>query len=305
MTIKFQCGCGQSLSVPDTMAGKTGKCPKCQKALKVPAPASSTATAAKPAAAAPVKSAAAPSKPAAKPAAAATAPSVKPAPKPAPAPAPMGIGGLLDEVGLKQKTGPVCPKCGADIKPGTVMCIGCGLNFATGEQTLGYAAQIQEEEFKNPFLREAAENMSREVVADVRRDKAGTPWWVLLSFLMGAMTLCGAGVIIVDGIFNEAPDPSTPMGRLQMIPVLTVLGITALLTANFINFFAHLSITIFGFRRSWGAGFGCLLVPMFDLIYGIMHWADNKAAVKAIFIAMFLGILGTILVVLNGMGAAG
>ena len=30
MPIKFKCSCGQVLSVPDKMAGKQGKCPKCK-----------------------------------------------------------------------------------------------------------------------------------------------------------------------------------------------------------------------------------------------------------------------------------
>jgi ribosomal protein L32 len=36
MAIKFKCSCGKSLSVPDKMAGKTGKCPACGKDMNVP-----------------------------------------------------------------------------------------------------------------------------------------------------------------------------------------------------------------------------------------------------------------------------
>jgi len=36
---------------------------------------------------------------------------------------------------------------------------------------------------------------------DLRRARAALPWWVLMSFLIGAMTLCAAGIVIVDGVF--------------------------------------------------------------------------------------------------------
>lgn len=35
-TIHFLCACGQKLSVPATMAGKSGKCPKCKRVVPVP-----------------------------------------------------------------------------------------------------------------------------------------------------------------------------------------------------------------------------------------------------------------------------
>ncbi len=72
MPIKLKCNCGQVLNVPEAMAGKTGKCPKCQAALRIPAAASATAAApatAKPAAAKPAAA------PAAKPAASKLLPS--------------------------------------------------------------------------------------------------------------------------------------------------------------------------------------------------------------------------------------
>ena len=37
MTIAFQCsGCGSALRVPDTMAGRRGKCPKCAAVNSIP-----------------------------------------------------------------------------------------------------------------------------------------------------------------------------------------------------------------------------------------------------------------------------
>jgi DNA-directed RNA polymerase subunit RPC12/RpoP len=37
MSIKFACGCGRAFAVPDTLAGKTTRCPTCQNKLVVPA----------------------------------------------------------------------------------------------------------------------------------------------------------------------------------------------------------------------------------------------------------------------------
>ena len=37
MAIAFKCDCGAAMSVPDTMAGKKGTCPKCKKAIVAPA----------------------------------------------------------------------------------------------------------------------------------------------------------------------------------------------------------------------------------------------------------------------------
>ncbi|MDX1926264.1 MAG: hypothetical protein SFV81_07095 [Pirellulaceae bacterium] len=275
MPIKLKCSCGQVLSVPDNLAGKTGKCPKCQNAIKIPhaAPAPATANAAAASVGAATKAPAAKAKPAAKPAAPMQVAAAQPTNK---------FDSLLDEVGLTKKTGPVCPKCGVGIRPGTVLCTGCGLNFETGEVATSFEAAAATFEFKNEFLQEAAHNMTRDVVMDERREKAGLPWWMLMSYLLGAVTLCAAGVVIVDGRFNEPAEAGTFLGNIQRLPVFVVLGVTAMLTGQFIHAFAHLSIVVFGFKQGWGPGFGCLLIPFFSYIYGIMHWADNRQALMAV-----------------------
>ncbi len=198
MPIKVQCSCGQVLAVPDDKAGKSGKCPKCQNLIQIPAAggqaagsgAAKTAPQAKAAGSAAVASSA--PKAAVKKVASAAATQVTTAPAPK-------LDSLFDEVGLKQKTGPCCPKCGASIATGAVICVQCGLNFESGEQALGYNVRIETQEFENEFLQEAASNMQRDVLMDERRDKSGVPWWMLLSYLFGAVTLMIAGIIIVDG----------------------------------------------------------------------------------------------------------
>ena len=75
---------------------------------------------------------------------------------------------------------------------------------------------------------------------------------------------------------------------------------TALLTGQFIHAFAHLSIVVFGFKQGIGPGFGCLLVPFFSYIYGIMHWADNKQAITAIITAIVTISAGIAMVIYGG-----
>ncbi len=282
MPIKFKCKCGQVLSVPSKMAGKQGKCPKCKNALKVPAP--------KPAAASKSPSAKA-AKPAAKPAAS------------APAPSPLGaMDDLLEDAGLVHKTGPVCKQCGVDIKPGTVVCTSCGLNFETGETVRGFNAQGEAgPEFENQYLQQASENMVRDVQMESRRDKSSMPWWVLMSYLIGTLTLCLAGVAIVDGQFGEPESEATFIGRVQRLAVFQVLGATALITGVAITTFAHMSICFFAFTRSVGQGFACLFLPLiYSIVYGAMNWKDNKAPVKAIISALVFIAFGVFLIIQGG-----
>lgn len=286
MAIKFKCTCGHVLSVPDNFAGKSGKCPHCQKQLKVPQPG------AKPGPAAQAKPAA--SKPAAsKPTSAKGAAPRRAAARPAPAPA-GHMDSLFDDVGLVKKTGPICPSCSADIKPGTVICTSCGFNLSTGEKMLGFnsAADGPGPEFKNLHLQEAADNMRREMVMDSRREKAAMPWWVLMSFLIGTITLCAAGIIIVDGIVADPAPESTFIGRLQRLPISVTLGITIGVTGLAMIVFAHLSICMFAFSQDVKQGLACFFLPLlYSVVYGIMSWTENKAPVKAIIMALvFLGV---------------
>lgn len=211
---------------------------------------------------------------------------------------------LLDDVGLKKRKGPMCPKCSADIRPGAVVCTNCGLNFELGEQLVGFDAQSQRPEFDNPFLQVASDNMMRDMAMDLRRDRSSMPWWVIMSYLIGAITLCVAGLVIVDGNFGEPAPEDTFMGGLQRLKVFTVLGMTVTITGLANIVFAHLSITYFGFTKSLGKGFGCFFLPiLFSFPYGIMNWTDNKAPVKAIMTAsLFIG-LGVFLII-SGDGFA-
>jgi hypothetical protein len=178
------------------------------------------------------------------------------------------------------------------------------LNFELGEQMVGFDALRERPEFDNAFLQEASDNMVRDLAMDLRRDRASMPWWVIMSFLIGAMTLCAAGIVIVDGNFGEPAPENTFIGGLQRLKVFTVLGMTATITGLAIVVFAHLSITFFGFTKSAAKGLACFFLPLlFSFPYGIMNWTDNKAPVKAIMTAiLFIG-FGVFLIV-SGDGFA-
>lgn len=266
MPIKFKCNsCQHVLTVPDNLAGKSGKCPKCQTALKVPVP----------------KAAAA---------AAPAAPAFDPR-----------MHSLLEEVGVVQKTGPICPSCQADIQPGVVVCINCGMNLQTGQKVVGYDAKIERPEFDNDHLNYAVNNMRRDAMIQERRDRAQMPWWVTAAFLIGAIVLCGAGVILVDGNFGTPAPENTTMGKLQRLPVLVVLGATIGITGVALAQFAHLSITIYGFQQQISKGFLCLLFPLlFSLPYGIMNWTNNKAPVKGFIMAMIFVSIGVAMILGGG-----
>ncbi|MCA9133878.1 MAG: hypothetical protein KDA45_12015 [Planctomycetales bacterium] len=301
MPIQLKCSCGHLLKVPDKFAGKTGKCPQCQKAIKIPAATSGSAKRPAGAAAAPAAGAKATS-PAASKVPAGKAPAGKGGSKAATAAqASDGWDALFDEVGLTKKSGPVCPKCAAGIKPGAVVCTQCGFQFESGENLVGFEATRERPEFDNPFLQEASNNMIRDSAMDLVRDRSAMPWWVLMSFLIGALTLCAAGVVIVDGKFGTPSGENTFIGKVQRLPVFTVLGATACITGFANVFFAHLSICVFAFTKSVWHGLGSFFVPLlYSIPFGIYSWTENKAPVKAIMTASIFIAFGVYLIIQGG-----
>jgi len=282
------------MAVPNTAAGKQGKCPKCQNVVRVPTPKSATGTS--PAAGA-SDSAASTKKPA-------SSASSKPVAKKTQAASgslASGIGSLLDDAGLVRKSGPTCPSCGVDLKPGVVLCVHCGYNLETKQSMKGYDAKVERPEFENETLQMAVDNMRRDKMVESRREKAAMPWWVLVSFLIGAIVLCGAGVVLIDANFGEPAPPETRMGRLQQLPVLVILGGTACLTAAVLSLFAHLSICAFGFEKKLWQGVACFFIPfLYSLPYGIMNWSENKAPVKGLMVAAGVAGAGIFMVMYAG-----
>ena len=166
MPIRLNCSCGKSLAVKDEFAGKTVKCPGCQKGLKVPAASSPTAKAAA-------------AKPAASPAA---APAMAAQASAAPA---GGLDDLFAEEGFAQQTGPVCPSCGKALKsPNAVLCTHCGVNLQTGQRMMSAQQASQASGSLGHYqLDEAVRNMKADAELQDRTSNAGMPWWFLLIML--------------------------------------------------------------------------------------------------------------------------
>ncbi len=142
MPIRVQCQCGQSLNVPDQMAGKSGKCPKCSAVIKIPA--------ASPATAQPTPNPGAAKGKTEKLKATAAAPSKK------------GMDDLFDQVGLVKKTGTFCPNCDAPLAQGAALCVKCGFHMESGKRLSEHETESSRQEFNNMHLNEAAVMMKRE-----------------------------------------------------------------------------------------------------------------------------------------------
>jgi hypothetical protein len=179
--MQVKCDCGKTLNVPDTLAGKSARCPGCSKVFKVPGAAAAAAPMGKlqfecgcgKKLSAPVSAAgrkiACPgcSKEliVPKPAGGAGASAAKPASKPA-APPPKAAGD--DDLSLDDAPPPAdppkaappaepepakeeggmygvattkCPSCKAELEAGSQFCTGCGTNISTGTKVNGAVAQ--------------------------------------------------------------------------------------------------------------------------------------------------------------------
>ena len=182
MPIKVQCACGKAFAAKDELAGKTVKCPGCQKPLKIPGDG------------APAKS---PAKPASKPAAKQASASAGAKPS---APSSLGgMGNLFDEAGMQAAAkGTIpCPGCSEPLEPEVVVCIKCGYNMKLGRRmqtmkvgseaggNIGHGAVAQD------LLDKAAQTMDEDAAAEATKTTEGLPWWaylVLLILLIGLAT---------------------------------------------------------------------------------------------------------------------
>jgi len=192
MAIKVQCSCGKAFAAKDELAGKTVKCPGCQKPLKIPGASAPAKPGGKPDAA----------KAAAGKASAGTSPSKAASAKPsgddddyslsAEEPAPRPKSDLFDEVGLKAapKGTMPCPGCSEPLPQEAVVCVKCGYNMKLGRKmktmstggesagSVGHGAVAQD------LLDKAAETIEGDEEAEASKGKEGMPWWVYLLILI-------------------------------------------------------------------------------------------------------------------------
>jgi hypothetical protein len=263
MPIAVQCSCGQRLNVPDNLAGKQGKCPKCQQLLKIPL-------------------ANAPAAPASSPKA-----SRAPAPMQAQAPDP-GLASLLEEAGVGKKSGPTCPRCETPIARGAVLCTKCGLNFSTGEQMRGHEANSAGG-FGNLYLDEAVENMKRDDKMSEVHHKVGMPWYVM-AMLFVMVLVGGAGaVIITDSQLMGQQPPDTFIGWIQQYSLSMLLGVVVGISAIMLNLSAVVVVLIHAFSNSAAQGLMVMFLPFYIFVYQVMNWEELKGSFISLCLASVLG----------------
>lgn len=198
MPIKVQCACGKAFAAKDELAGKTVKCPGCQKPLKIPVPGGGNN---QPAA----KSAASAAKPAATKATSATAAATKGA---AATSAPVQDD-LFDEIGLAppvEGTKP-CPGCAAPMPIEAILCIKCGYNTRIGRRML---AEVEASEaavghgvVAQDLLDRAADVIDGDHEAERKKTNEGLPWWVYLIVLIILISIAAAMIMRGGGEKKE------------------------------------------------------------------------------------------------------
>ena len=202
MPIKVQCPCGAAFAAKDELAGKTVKCPKCKKPLKIGA-----------AGGAPAKSATQPKQ------AAAARPVAKPVKvKPITEEKASALPGTstestFDEIGLQAAavgTHP-CPGCTEPMPLEAVICIKCGYNTRLGRRMetakLGGSGGDGHEghgAVVTGLMERAAQVLDEDAAEDKKKTSEGLPWWV---YLIGLAALVGfLGTMVVLGNRYEAEE---------------------------------------------------------------------------------------------------
>jgi hypothetical protein len=287
MPVRVSCECGQILNAPDSLAGKAVKCPKCQKAIRVPAAGTSTGSPTKsaPAAGAAVPSGvpttqSAPGKSATAKSAATTSNAPATAAKPtaakpkAAAPSSAGaksssgvdaLANLFDQAGLTKREGVFCPSCDKSLPPGTSICVSCGFHLEQGSKVDGF--QVEVKEFGDKRLVEAAEMMKREAETEKRLLGAGTPWWMLLAIVAGLLFMITAVLLKMDVKASGNVSTVPLIAKLQRANLGPVLAFSLGGGSALIALFAYLAIALGAFKESAKQGLLNLFAPFYIFYY--------------------------------------
>ena len=253
MPIRVACQCGQSLNVPDSMAGKSGKCPKCQQLIRIPR--AGSATAPQPGTGA-----------SAKPAKAATA--VSPAPSNA-------MTSLLDAAGIVQKSGTFCPNCDQPSKPGAVLCTNCGFSFTEGTKVEGHKS-LEKKQFGNKNLNHAVEMMAREASTQKRMLETGVPWWSMVASLIGLLIFVGGALIKKDEGQTGKRSTNQILAKIQAADWLPVMAGSAGAGLLLVAVFAQFAILFTAFFESAKQGLLCMFVPFYIIFYMFSRIRSEK-----------------------------
>lgn len=302
MPIRVTCSCGQSLSVPDAMAGKSGKCPKCAGIIRIPATSTNAATSSTGSQATGSQATGSQAGKTEKP------PEKRPSPASLSSPA---TGGALDrlfaEAGLDKKKGPECPACKSPIDPTASICVKCGFNLATGQKMKGVAVEVAGDpaQFVNRQLNEAHLSLKKETEADEKAKFTGAPWWVSLAVVLGLMSVIAFGIILVEGrgMDSEGESLAAPMttmkGRIQHLPIPNALMAVGWLVSSIVLMMAWIATTAAAFRDKVAQGFLCLIIPFFVHYYSFNKRSIMKSTMtilwgwSVVWIALAIGMFTT------------
>ncbi|MEI6525580.1 MAG: hypothetical protein WCP62_06085 [Planctomycetota bacterium] len=248
MPLRVNCQCGVALNVPDTMAGKGVKCPKCQSVIAV-APSSNAA-------------------------AAATAPAKPAAAKPTATASQDAMSKLLDSAGLKKREGVFCPSCDRSIPPGAAICVGCGYNLEAGSKIEGFEVEVKE--FGNKQLVEAAQSMAREAETEKRLLKVGMPWWMMLAIILGVLFMMTAILLKMD-VKTSGNVSSVPLiAKLQSADYLPVVAFSVGGAACLVALFSLIAIQGTAYKESLKQGLLCTLTVFYIFYYMFSRMKERK-----------------------------
>jgi uncharacterized Zn finger protein (UPF0148 family) len=271
MPIRVNCACGHAMNVPDAYAGKSGKCPKCAQAIKIPAASGKSANvAAAPEKATKPKPSAAPAKPAAAGRAALGGAATSPAAKSGS----NALDQLLAEAGLTKNASPVCPACKSPIKAGSVLCTACGFHIQSGQTLKAHVSDAEAEQgaYEHKALNEADKNIRKEIADDQAIKFVGWPWWVYLAFVIGLVMVISFGVARQDQDRDENGAPilaakDTFAGQIQRMPLLAGLAYMSTCVASMVVSMASLVVLVGAFKDKALQGILCIFVPFYVFYY--------------------------------------
>ncbi len=276
MPLRVTCQCGQSLNVPDNLAGKVVKCPKCQKGVKVPGQATGGTSGSPPKLA--------------ESAAKKATVSAKPVRPPAASPPLDALAGLFDSAGLTERKGTFCPSCDKSLPPGTAICVNCGFHLEQGAKISGF--QVESKEFGNARLVEASEMMKREAETEKRLLGAGTPWWMMFGLLAGLVVMIGAVLIKMDATTSGNVSNVLLFRKLQNATFLSVLAMSFGVAMTVVSVLGLLAILITAFLERTKEGLLCL-IPGY-IVYYMFSRMQAKRLTNTVMIIWVTAILGGI-----------
>lgn len=259
MPIQLRCQCGKSLKAPDAAAGKTVKCPGCEKPLRVPSAAAKQVTgAAKPAAA-------------------------PPPPRAAVTPASDDLSDLFDEEGLSNHVEAVCPSCRTAMPATAVLCTRCGYHKETGVKLEAHKTPGVDIDHGTLALQKASADLVKDrEMQEKMLAGGGMPGWMLGLVLViggGAITLI---VLSLKGTSEEGESSMPPL----TVSLMLLAGSTLLITAAG----CHVRIAVHAFRRSVAQGCLALLVPLYSFFHAWKNFADvGKVAIGFLLFAALGG----------------